>query len=92
MPMNIYVTSPISTLHTTWSMSVQDGSESKNYASCKMFTNIKILLQKIIIIKDLGNTQWISLHRDLRDSTLSIQIATKVTLLLDGKFCIIYLF
>jgi len=49
--MNIYITSPISTFHTTWSMSVQDGSESKNYTSCKMFTNIKILLQKIINIK-----------------------------------------
>lgn len=72
-------------------MSVHDGSESKNYTPCKMFTNIKILLQKIIIIKELGNTQWISLHRDLRDSTLSIQTATKVTLLSDGKFCIIYL-
>ena len=72
-------------------MSVQDGSESKDYISCKMFTNIKILLQKIIIIKELGNIQWISLHRDLRDSTLSIHTTTNVTLLLDGKFCIIYL-
>lgn len=72
-------------------MSVHNGSESKNYTPCKMFMNIKILLQKIIIIKELGNTQWISLHRDLRDYTLSIQTATKVTLLLDGKFCIIYL-
>lgn len=88
--MNIHITSPISTFNTTWSMSVQDGSESMNYTPCRMFTNIKILLQKIIIIKELGNTQWISLHRDVRDSRLSIQTATKVTLLLDGKFCIIH--
>jgi hypothetical protein len=72
-------------------MLAQDGSESKNYTYCNMFANIKILLQKIIIINELGNTQWISLHRDLRYTTLSIQTATKVTLLLDGKFCIIYL-
>jgi len=88
--MNIYITSPIYTFHTTQSMSVQDGSESKNYTSCKMFTNIKILLQKIINIKELRKTQWISLHRNLRDSALSFQTVTKVILLLDGKFFIIY--